>query len=116
MKSVIFLIIFWASTAWADTFTFTWDANTESDLAGYRLYQRNDGSSYGPYVQPEIPAMAEPTAEVTVMDGSYCWVVTAVDTTGNESGYSNEVCKAIDSTPPSTPNGLVITITIRVEK
>ena len=43
-----------------------------------------------------------------IPDGTYFWVVTAYDTEGLESGYSNEVTKRLDTTPPDNPQGLLI--------
>jgi len=39
-------------------------------------------------------------------DGTYFWAVTAYDTSGNESVFSNEVSKRIDSVAPAPPSGL----------
>jgi fibronectin type 3 domain-containing protein len=86
------------------TVKLQWNANTESDLAGYRLYQSNTSGVYTTY-RADIPA---PTHEVTVTiptDGTYFWVVTAYDTSGNESGRSNEATLVIDTTPPGPPTG-----------
>lgn len=83
--------------------TFQWDANTESDLAGYRLYQ---GVSSGVYdaVVADIPAGTE-TVTIAVDDGTYFWALTAYDADGNESGFSNEVMRRVDTTPPAPPTG-----------
>ena len=80
-----------------------WNDNTEADLAGYKVYRGT--VSGGPY--SEIASVTESfyTDEVTV-DGSYFWVVTAYDTEGLESGYSNEVSLVLDTTPPEPPTGL----------
>ncbi len=66
-----------------------WEPNTEADLAGYNVYRSS--ASGGPYTQvatmsPESQYEGFPPA------GYYCYVVTAVNTGGNESDYSNEVC------------------------
>ena len=37
VKAITAVIVLWSSTAWCAT--LTWNANSESDLAGYRVYQ-----------------------------------------------------------------------------
>ena len=95
-----------AAPAWADTtVTLAWDANAESDLAGYRLYHGN--SAGGPYTAVQTLA-AVTTTSVIVGDGRHYWVLTAFDAAGNESGYSNEVTFLADSAPPAAPSALRI--------
>ena len=87
---------------------FAWDANSESDLAGYRLYQSGTSGSYtygsGNEVA-EISAGTE-TCTIDVADGTWYWVLTAYDTNGNESGPSNEVSASVDQTAPAPPVNL----------
>ena len=80
--------------------TLTWDAPTTNadgtaltDLAGYKIYYgpaTNDysGGSIDVGLTTSYDAQALPS-------GWTCFVVTAYDTSGNESTYSNEVCKNI---------------------
>jgi chitinase len=69
-----------------------WDANTEGDLAGYRVYY---GTSSGAYGAP-LPAGPNPTYTVSnLASGTYYFAVTAYDTGGYESLESNEVWKTI---------------------
>jgi fibronectin type 3 domain-containing protein len=76
--------------------SLTWDANTEPDLAGYRIYY---GISPGSYSQ--APGQGSYTASnafnVTGLTSGlrYYFAVTAIDRSGNESGYSVEVLKDI---------------------
>lgn len=74
-----------------------WDANTESTLAGYRIYY---GLSSGTY--PTMLDVGNHTSCVIsdLVEGEeYFFVATAYDTSGNESGYSNQVsCTVVDST------------------
>ena len=41
-------------------------------------------------------------------DGTYCYVATAVRANGNESVFSNEACKTIDTLRPNAPTGLAV--------
>jgi hypothetical protein len=87
--------------------TFTWDANTEPDLAGYRLYFADASGAYvfggnsSANFLAEIPCPANDTTCCTwtapSMSGTgHFYVATAYDTAGFESLPSNEV----NSLPP----------------
>lgn len=75
------------------TATLTWDANVETNLAGYRVYMGTQTGVYG------TPIGVGNTTAYTVgnLTGgrTYYFAVTAVDHDGNESLYSAEVMKAI---------------------
>lgn len=93
----------------------TWDANTESDLAGYKVYWRtattvpytdtnsfDRGNTVGLNFDAQIPAVG-----TALRTARHWFVVTAYDTATprNESGFSNEVsCKR----PPAAPQGTVV--------
>jgi hypothetical protein len=90
----------------AGSATLNWQPNEESDLAGYRVYYGTESRIYGP------PLNVSTVTDYSINDlpegMTYYFAVTALDTSGNESGYSNEVQKAIaDGTSPvvslSTP-------------
>ena len=68
-----------------------WNANGEPDIAGYRVYRSS--TSGGGYNQINPGLVASPAyADTTVVNGTtYFYVVTAENTVGEESGYSNEV-------------------------
>ena len=93
--------------------TLSWDANTEADLAGYRVYQ---SEIPGIYINPHIieltvPIVGRPKFHVEALTEktTYFWVVTAFDLGMNESGFSNEVTKTIPDLPPCPP---VVTLDI----
>ena len=109
----VFMIAFYSSAFAGSSITFAWDANTESDLAGYRLYQATTSGQYtfgdGNQVAT-IPAGTETVTLEDVPDGTYYWVATAYDVGGLESGPSNEVSATLDATPPQPPQGFIITL------
>lgn len=78
--------------------TLAWDANTEEDLAGYKLYWGTSSGSYqnsvdvGNVLQYTITGLAE--------DTRYYFAATAYDTEDNESGYSEEINHIIEGEPP----------------
>jgi hypothetical protein len=69
----------------------TWLPNTEKDLAGYRVYCGTASKVY----TMNISVAQSLTATVPLASGTYYCAVTAYDTAGNESGFSNEVTKVI---------------------
>lgn len=86
----------------------TWDQNTEADLAGYKVYMGTSSGQYGPPVDVGLTATPQAPRHVIepLSDGAYFFAVTAYDQSGNESGFSNEVTRTIDSTPPKPPLNL----------
>ena len=106
---ILLFILLSGNTAFADkSITFSWDANTESDLAGYRLYEVTAAGSHS-LVADVGNVIAHTVIVPDVTDKA--WVLTAYDTTNNESGYSNAV--NIDTKAPGSPT-LRITIIIDV--
>ena len=125
---VLFALLF-AGVAHAADITLAWDANTESNLAGYKMYYSTTRAG-GPYDGTEIPGMpspidipltalsdpANPQVSATGLpEGTYYFVVTAYDTVGNESGYSNEVGAQIDWTAPVPPGALRVVTIIQIQ-
>jgi hypothetical protein len=79
------------TTAQAQTVTLTWDANTEPDVAGYRLYY---GESSGNYTN-QVDVGNRTTYQITGLDPAkqYFFAVRAYSAAGL-SGFSNEVEQA----------------------
>src|SRR6185436_19025327 len=76
-----------------DSAILTWNANSESDLAGYNVYW---GTSTGAYGVPDHVGLSTTHTLSGLSSGqTYYFAVTAVDNSGNESIYSSEVSKAI---------------------
>lgn len=83
-----------------------WDANQEADLAGYHLYRASQ--SGGPYTRVSGSLLTGTSYTDGVAAGTYYYVLTATDTSGNASGYSGEASATAtgDTTPPSAPTNL----------
>jgi hypothetical protein len=101
-----------AQVADAGTVSLGWDANTEPDLAGYRLYYGISPRSEGAYTQTvPINNKNATTWELSLPSGTYYFALTAVDFVGNESGFSNEVAADVsDAGPPPGKPGTPIFI------
>lgn len=67
----------------------SWAANAEPDIAGYKVYCGNSSGSY-PYVYDAGNSTSTTLTGMTD-GGDYYFAVTAYDTSGNESGYSQEI-------------------------
>lgn len=78
-----------------------WQPNTDPDLAGYRIYYGTASRSYGPYI-PVGASVTSYTLNGLVEGNTYYFTLTALDTSGNESGYSVEVSKTISSSQSGT--------------
>ncbi len=94
LVSIFFILIF-AASASAREVTLSWDANSEPDLDHYIVYW---GVLPGDYSQNsgDIGLVTEFSVEIPDDGQAYFFAVTAVDTAGLESDYSNEV--STDST------------------
>lgn len=102
------LMLLVASSAYSASIEFGWSANTESDLAGYRLYQTSQQGQYqygSAKAVKQIPAGTQTCTLDVTADGTYYYVLTAYDTGGLESGPSNEVNVKVDTTAPAAPTG-----------
>jgi len=122
MKKVLailaMVLMFCGSALAASNVTFEWSANSETDLAGYRLYQSQTSGvyTYGDGNQVATILTGTETVQITsIADGTYFWVLTAYDNDGNESGPSNEVTAALDTLAPGAPTNIVITIIIKIQ-
>lgn len=71
--------------------SFAWDANTEPDLSGYRLYAGTTGTgTYG--VSPVATFGLVTTGTFTVgSPGPWFFALKAINAAGTESGVSNEL-------------------------
>ena len=71
--------------------TLQWNANTEPDLGGYKVYRATSSGSYGAAIAT-LPASATSYVASGLQTGvTYFFVISAFDTAGNESTRSAEV-------------------------
>jgi hypothetical protein len=128
---IIFIIIFpvvflfasclFLGIANASDVTLAWDANTEKNLAGYKLYYdgdsdtemylgvgANEGDSPIIIYLDDLAETDSPTFTVTGLDKGqyYYFTLTAFDTDGLESDYSDEVGVMTDESGEGDTNSL----------
>ena len=97
-----FLLPVFPSLCLAKNITLGWDANPEPDLEGYVIY-RNIESPGPPYKyadelpEDELKNPLNPQVTITGLkeDTRYYIAVTAYDTQGNESYFSDQLCVEI---------------------
>ena len=96
---LILMFLVWCTPAYALDITLQWNANTETDLAGYMVYYKTEtsGPSYdgtGAF-EGNSPIDVGDTTGITLHgldeDVVYFFAVTAYNTDQLESGFSNEV-------------------------
>jgi hypothetical protein len=75
----------------ASTVSLQWDANTESDLAGYKVYYSADSSPLEGTVPIDVNNQTITTINGLDPDKSYTFAVSAYNTTGEESPFSSTV-------------------------
>ncbi|HBG27268.1 MAG: hypothetical protein A2Y10_11290 [Planctomycetes bacterium GWF2_41_51] len=68
-----------------------WDDNSEEDLAGYNIYRSTTSGSGYTKLNGSHLSNSDYTDNSVINETTYYYVVTAVDESENESGYSNEV-------------------------
>ncbi len=102
---VALLISVWAR---AEQVTLAWDANTEPDLAGYKVHY---GTASGSYTS-SLDVNKVTTASIGTLTAgqTYYFAVTAYNSSNKESGYSNQVSYSVlapNGAPltPATPTG-----------
>ncbi len=86
--------------------TLTWSPNTESDLAYYKIY-RSQAHGFVPGAKDSLAIVFKPASsynDQAVINGqTYYYRISAVDNSGNESGFSNEVSATPKANKPTMP-------------
>lgn len=107
--------------------TLTWTANTEADLAGYKVYRGQGATACAATATlaalvdgAGAPVKVTPSASPTFVDNTFqsvdstiCYEVTAYDTAGNESPRSNRAVASVNVNPPSAPQSLNLSVVIK---
>lgn len=104
------LLVLSCSVAWGAT--LTWNANTEIDLAGYRVYQCSQLPCTRTSGAASLLATLGTVTSFTVgmPEATQYYFITAYDSANNESGSSNLASFPPAGFPaPPSPNGLHIT-------
>ncbi len=84
-----------ASQPTTGSVTLFWNANGESDLAGYKVYRATTSGGYGAPVATLTAGTTQYVSSGLTKGFTYFFVITAYDQTGNESPYSSEKSKSI---------------------
>ncbi|MEO7862721.1 MAG: hypothetical protein ABIU05_20255 [Nitrospirales bacterium] len=113
VRAIAGIIMLWSSTVWGAT--LTWTANSEPDLAGYRVYQcglqpctLSSGNS-----SLLVTLGAATSFNIGIPAVTQYYFITAYDFANNESGASNLATYTPAGAPPPPPPS-VGTVTLKV--
>ena len=84
-----------APTPTSETATLSWDGNSEPDLQGYKIYLATSSGRYGAPIATLPMDITSYTVTGLETGTTYFFVVTAYNSAGAESSFSNEVSKTI---------------------
>lgn len=84
----------------------SWKANTEADLAGYRVYRKVGSAALTKLTDVGKTVLAYTDDAIPVVDADIAYQLSAFDTSGNESGLTAPQVVTVNSVPPATPVGL----------
>ncbi len=91
------LFLFWGfGRAMAADVSLAWDPSISPNIAGYKVYV---GTSSRIYNAPITIGNQTAYTVTGLSNGTYYFAVTAFDSSGNESDYSNEVWTTIGGSP-----------------
>ncbi len=107
---LLFSTLLFCKVGSAAQIKLAWDANTESDVAGYKIYYGTSPKSYS----ASVDVGNVTSYHLTGLKGgqTYYLTVTAYNTSRSESSYSGEVSGvATEPTPPVTETPPTVTTT-----
>jgi len=94
------LFVLFPSLLFAASATVSWQANAESDLAGYQIYYGTSQNFYS--VILDVGNVTTYNVTGLTAGTTYYFAMTAYDQSGNESEYSTEVSYKVEDTTPPT--------------
>jgi hypothetical protein len=91
--AILFLCLFLMvpNPGYTGEVTLTWDANTETDLAGYKVFSGTASGTYDTNNPIDVGNWTSCTISGLTEGGTYYYAAKAYNTAGLESDYSNEV-------------------------
>ena len=90
-----------AEVAYSAQISLAWDGSSDSDICGYKVYYGNASRDYN--FSMDVGNWTSCTISGLEQVEVYYFAVTAYNTQGSESGYSNEVSITIGTTPLPRP-------------
>ncbi len=106
----LFFILTFFSTSFAAALLVSWDANSEADLAGYKLYYGTEQANYSELV--DVGSVNSYIVQNLTEGQTYYFVLTAYDRSGNESAPSDEATATVvgpQTLATASPEGVTIT-------
>jgi hypothetical protein len=101
VAALLLLTLYPVGVAYSAQVTLEWEASSDPDVAGYNIYQGTYSRDYDESM--DVGNWTSATIAELEDNGTYYFAVTAYNSVGDESGYSNEVClncTTVDSTTP----------------
>lgn len=108
MLPILFILTFF-STSFAAALLVSWNANSEADLAGYKLYYGTEQANYTESV--DVGSATSYIVENLTEGQTYYFVLTAYDLSGNESAPSDEASATVigpQTIATASPQGVTI--------
>lgn len=98
MRALALLILLIPTLLFAGQVKLHWDANTESNLAGYKIYKSRTGQRPYQYAGTVYAPTTTVTLDNISTSISNVFAVTAFDNLSTESSYSNRVHVSVPTT------------------
>ncbi|WP_052440697.1 Ig-like domain-containing protein, partial [Geobacter sp. OR-1] len=109
-----------SSISSASSVILRWDPNTEPDLAGYKVYYAPESGTFDAATPIDVQNQTATTIDGLDPAKSYSFAVTAYNSSGLESGFSNVLAVAeispptVEITSPADANRVSGTVSINV--